>query len=77
MSISNRTLHNLSAPLVSGHMPLADLYAYKRFLWINTPEDVVCIRSLFAREPASAECNRMLRTFRKAAKKRGLSVYLA
>lgn len=75
MSISNRTMHHLSALLAYGPRPLADLFAYKKFRWINTPEDVAFIRSLFERENVRGLLyRRMYKAFLIAAKERGLRI---
>lgn len=78
MSISNRTMHHLSALLAYGPKPLADLFAYKEFKWINTPEDVACIRSLFERETVrGVRYRRMYKAFLIATRERGLRAGVA
>ncbi len=73
MSISNRKMHNLSAWLACGPRPLAELFAYQEFRWINTPEDVAFIRSLFERETdRGVEYRHMFKAFLMAVKERGL-----
>ncbi len=50
MSIQHREFLDRSAP-VAGGMSLRDMYAFKKFAWLRTPEDVRYVAELFRAYP--------------------------